>query len=71
MAKLHTSDAAVRTFMDAMQVHGAQGYTVGAEIERDLRDALGLRLSSGTPEMQRTVIAGRMGLLQAASGGHC
>jgi alkylation response protein AidB-like acyl-CoA dehydrogenase len=45
-----------------MEVYGGYGYTVDAQVERDLRDALGTRISSGTPEMQRSVIAARLGL---------
>lgn len=62
VAKLQTSEAAVQTFQDAMEVYGGYGYTVSAQIERDLRDALGTRISSGTPEMQRSVIAAKLGL---------
>lgn len=62
MAKLQTSEAAVQTFMDALTIHGGQGYTIDAEIERDLRDALATRISSGTSPMQRNVIAGKLGL---------
>lgn len=62
IAKLLTSEAAVQTFLDAMEVYGGYGYTVDAQIERDLRDALGTRISSGTSEMQRSVIAARLGL---------
>lgn len=62
IAKLQTSEAAVQIFQDAMEVYGGDGYTVDAQIERDLRDALGMRISSGTAEMQRSVIAARLGL---------
>lgn len=62
MAKLQTSEAAVQTFLEALNIHGGHGYTIDAEIERDLRDALGMRISSGTSAMQRTVIAGKLGL---------
>jgi alkylation response protein AidB-like acyl-CoA dehydrogenase len=62
MAKLRTSEAAVQTYLDALEIHGALGYTVGAEIERDLRDALGTRISSGTSAIQRNIIAGKLGL---------
>ncbi|WP_020667050.1 acyl-CoA dehydrogenase family protein [Amycolatopsis nigrescens] len=67
MAKLQTSEAAVQTFMAALEIHGGHGYTVDAEIERDLRDALGTRISSGTSAMQRTVIAGKLGLRQGST----
>lgn len=66
LAKLHTSEAAVQTFMDALTLHGGHGYTVDAGIERDLRDALGTRISSGTSAIHRTLVAGKLGL---AAGG--
>ena len=33
-----------------------------SEIERELRDAIGSRLYSGTSEIQRTIIASLLGL---------
>lgn len=69
MAKLQTSEAAVQTFLDAIQLHGAVGYTVGAQIERGLRDAVGLSISSGTSQLQRSVIAGKLGLHQPPPSG--
>ncbi|GAA1983437.1 acyl-CoA dehydrogenase family protein [Catenulispora subtropica] len=62
LVKLHVSEAAVSTFEDAMQIFGASGYTRDAGIDRRLRDALGTRISSGTSDMQREVIAGKLGL---------
>lgn len=62
IAQLKTSESAVDAFLRAMQVHGAHGYTVNAEIERNVRDALGTRISSGTSELQRVVIAGKLGV---------
>ncbi|NUP52041.1 MAG: acyl-CoA dehydrogenase family protein [Catenulispora sp.] len=62
LVKLHVSEAAVATFDDAMQIFGALGYTEEAGIEQRLRDALGTRISSGTSDMQREVIAGKLGL---------
>lgn len=65
-AQLRTSESAVETFLDAMQVYGGLGYTTGTDVERNLRDALGTRISSGTSDLQRTVIAERLGLTTAA-----
>jgi alkylation response protein AidB-like acyl-CoA dehydrogenase len=62
VAKLQVSEAAVGVFSDAMQVFGAYGYTVAAGLERRLRDSLGTRISSGTSDMQRVVLAARLGL---------
>lgn len=62
IAKLVTSDAAVQTFLDAIQVFGGYGYTTDFEIERHLRDAIGTRIYSGTTEMQKMIIANTIGL---------
>ncbi|MEV4441682.1 acyl-CoA dehydrogenase family protein [Streptomyces sp. NPDC049577] len=61
-AQLETSEAAVRTFLDALQVFGGLGYTTATDTERNLRDALGTRISSGTSDMQRKVIAEKLGI---------
>lgn len=62
MVKLHLSDSWVKTCEDAIQIHGAAGYTVEYELERELRDALGSRLYSGTTEIQKNLIASLLGL---------
>ena len=62
MVKLAVSEAFVRSSLDALQVHGGYGYMTEYEIERDVRDAVGSRIYSGTSDMQRNVIAGLMGL---------
>ena len=62
LAKLHISECWVKTCEDALQIHGANGYTVEYEIERNLRDALGSRLFSGTSEIQRNLAASLLGL---------
>ncbi len=62
LAKLHISETWVRCAQDAIQLHGAYGYMEEAGIERELRDALGSRIYSGTSEIQRTIIASLLGL---------
>lgn len=62
MAKLHISDSWIKTCEDALQIHGASGYTVEYEIERELRDSMASRLYSGTSEIQRNLIASLLGL---------
>jgi hypothetical protein len=57
MAKLHISECWVRNCEDAIQIHGGYGYMVEYEMERELRDAMGSRLYSGTSEIQRQIIA--------------
>jgi len=60
--KLHVSEAWVQTSMDAVQIHGGAGYMAELGVERDLRDAIASRIYSGTSEIQRSIIAGFLGL---------
>lgn len=60
MAKLHISESWARSCEDAVQIHGGYGYMTDFEIERELRDAIGSRLYSGTSEIQRNIIASLM-----------
>ncbi len=62
IAKLFVSEAHVRQTLDAMQIHGAYGFLVQNEVERELRDAIPGTIYSGTSEMQRKIIARLMGL---------
>lgn len=62
IAKLLISEAAVAVFTDAMTVFGGQGYTEAAGLDVNLRDALGVRVSSGTSDIQKLVIAAKLGL---------
>ena len=61
-AKLFLSEALVQSSLDAVQIHGGYGYTTEYEVERDLRDAVGSRLYSGTSEIQHALIARSLGL---------
>ncbi len=45
-----------------VQIHGGYGYMTEFEVERALRDALGGTIYSGTSEIQRRLIAKRLGL---------
>jgi hypothetical protein len=60
MAKMYISDCWVRCCEDAIQIHGGYGYMVDYEMERELRDAIGSRLYSGTNEIQRNIVASLM-----------
>jgi alkylation response protein AidB-like acyl-CoA dehydrogenase len=62
MAKLHVSQAYVQSSLDAIQIHGGYGYMTEQRVERDLRDAVGSTLYSGTTEVQRNLIARALGL---------
>lgn len=62
LAKLTISENWVKCAEDAIQIHGGYGYMTEAGIERELRDALGSRIYSGTSEIQRVIIASLLGL---------
>jgi alkylation response protein AidB-like acyl-CoA dehydrogenase len=62
ITKLYVSECYVQSALDAMQIHGGAGYKVEAELEREVRDAIGSRIYSGTSEIQRNIIASRLGL---------
>jgi alkylation response protein AidB-like acyl-CoA dehydrogenase len=62
IAKLFVSECFVKSSLDAVQVFGGYGYMTEQEIERELRDAVGSTLYSGTSEIQRNIIATSLGL---------
>ena len=62
MAKLYLSEAFVASSMDAVRLHGGYGYMAEFSIERDLRDAIGGTIYSGTSDIQRNIIARHLGL---------
>ena len=61
-AKVFISEAAVQSGLDAVQIHGGYGYAAEGGVERQLRDAVGGRIYSGTNEIQKTIIARCLGL---------
>lgn len=62
MAKLYLSECFVQSSLDAIRIHGGYGYMTELEVERDLRDAIGGTLYSGTSDIQRNIVAGLLGL---------
>lgn len=62
LAKLYISEAWVQSSLDTLQILGGYGYMTETEVERDIRDALASRIYSGTSDIQRNIIAGRLGL---------
>ena len=57
MAKLFTSELAMRVTIKAVQLHGGYGYTTDYPVERMMRDAKICEIGEGTSEVQRIVIA--------------
>lgn len=62
LAKLYLSECFVQSSLDAVRTFGSYGYMTEFEIERDLRDAVGGTLYSGTSDIQRNIIARLLGL---------
>ncbi len=57
MAKLYSSETAVRVANRAVQIHGGYGYVKEYPVERAYRDAKICTIGEGTSEIQRLVIA--------------
>ena len=57
MAKLHASEVAMKTTVEAVQIHGGYGYVKEYHVERLMRDAKITQIYEGTSEIQRIVIA--------------
>jgi hypothetical protein len=62
MAKLSVSEGFVQSSLDVIQIHGGYGYAAEYGFERDLRDAVGSRIYSGTSEIQREIVAQASGV---------
>lgn len=62
IVKLYVSESFVQSCLDAIQIHGANGYMCEFGLERDLRDSIASTIYSGTSEIQRNIIATWMGL---------
>ncbi|MBK6542170.1 MAG: acyl-CoA dehydrogenase [Flavobacteriales bacterium] len=56
MAKLFSSEVAMRTTVEAVQIHGGYGYVKEYHVERLMRDAKITQIYEGTSEVQRIVI---------------
>jgi alkylation response protein AidB-like acyl-CoA dehydrogenase len=57
MAKVYASDVAMRTTVEAVQIHGGYGYVKEYHVERLMRDAKITQIYEGTSEIQRVVIS--------------
>lgn len=57
MAKLFASEVAMKSTIEAIQVHGGYGYVKEYHVERLMRDAKITQIYEGTSEIQRLVIA--------------
>jgi alkylation response protein AidB-like acyl-CoA dehydrogenase len=57
MAKLYASEVAMRTTIEAVQIHGGYGFVKEYHVERLMRDAKITQIYEGTSEIQRVVIS--------------
>jgi len=57
MAKLFASEVAMKTSVEAVQIHGGYGYVKEYHVERLMRDAKITQIYEGTSEVQRVVIS--------------
>jgi len=57
MAKLYASEIAMKTTVEAVQVHGGYGYVKEYHVERLMRDAKITQIYEGTSEIQKIVIS--------------
>ncbi|MBB6549781.1 acyl-CoA dehydrogenase family protein [Nonomuraea rubra] len=65
IAKVLASEANVKSALSAVQIFGGRGYLTETGLEKDLRDAVGGTIYSGTSEMQRIRIARMLGLKES------
>jgi alkylation response protein AidB-like acyl-CoA dehydrogenase len=57
MAKVFSSETAMRTTVEAVQIHGGYGFVKEYHVERLMRDAKITQIYEGTSEIQRIVIS--------------
>ncbi|MDF2384261.1 acyl-CoA dehydrogenase family protein [Nostoc ellipsosporum NOK] len=57
MAKVYSSETAMWTTVEAVQIHGGYGYVKEYHVERLMRDAKITQIYEGTSEVQRIVIS--------------
>lgn len=57
MAKLHASRTAMNATVEAVQIHGGNGYVKEYHVERLMRDAKITQIYEGTSEIQKIVIS--------------
>jgi len=57
MAKVFASETAMRTTVEAVQIHGGYGFVKEYHVERLMRDAKITQIYEGTSEIQRMVIS--------------
>jgi alkylation response protein AidB-like acyl-CoA dehydrogenase len=67
MAKLFVADTSVEIALACQRVLGAYGLAEGHDMERHVRDLLGMPIVGGSSDMQKNNIAKRLGLASEGS----
>ncbi len=62
LSKIAVSEAAVQSGLDLIAVHGGLGVMTEVGVERGVRDAIPATIFSGTSDIQRNLVAARLGL---------
>ena len=62
LTNLHISESFIESSLDSIRTFGAKGYVAEFGVERNLRDALGGVIYSGTSDILRNVITRFLGL---------
>ena len=62
LTKIYLSECLTESSLDAIAIHGGDGYKSVLGIERNLRDAVGATIYSGTSDVQRNIVAGLLSL---------
>ncbi|MEL6635590.1 MAG: acyl-CoA dehydrogenase family protein [Bacteroidota bacterium] len=62
LVKLQLGESFVASSLDAIRIHGGNGYLTEHEVERNLRDAMGGVIYAGTSDIHRNIIAKLLGL---------
>lgn len=60
MAKLFASETAMEIALDAVRIHGGNGYSTEYDVERYFRDAPLMIVGEGTNEIQQNIIASQL-----------
>jgi alkylation response protein AidB-like acyl-CoA dehydrogenase len=59
-AKIFASESAIGIVNDALQMHGARGYSRDLPLERMARDVRMFTIGGGTAQVLRTLVASKM-----------
>jgi len=60
IAKLYSSKVAMKTTIEAVQIHGGYGYVREYHVERRMRDAKITQIYEGTSEIQKIIISRKL-----------